>query len=138
MKLNDKIARARAALARAEEAERKADARSKACWPDTQEWHRAQGPCERAEARVKRAKAALEALLSAARGDLVPDLCAALDRLARAAECREYTMGDPCRLIEVKAELEAAAKAARAILAKVRRDGAEEVEKTQVPQADRR
>lgn len=39
-----------------------------------------------------------------------------LGRLAFAAQCRESTMGDPCRLLEVKAELAAAAKQARAAL----------------------
>jgi len=47
-----------------------------------------------------------------------PDLLTALDRLARAAEHRENTMGDPMRLIEVQAELREATKQARATIAK--------------------
>ena len=46
------------------------------------------------------------------------ELLAALRRLSFAALCRDSTMGDPCRLIEVKAELAAAAKAADAAIAK--------------------
>ena len=44
-------------------------------------------------------------------------LLAALDRLAFAAECRDNTTGDQCRLIEVRAELAAAAANARAAIA---------------------
>lgn len=39
-------------------------------------------------------------------------LLAALERLSFAAMCRDNTMGDQCRLIEVKAELAAANKQA--------------------------
>ena len=46
------------------------------------------------------------------------ELLEALKALVTAAEHRENTMGDPCRLIEVKANLESAAKAARAVIAK--------------------
>lgn len=45
------------------------------------------------------------------------ELLAALDRLAFAAECRDNTTGDQCRLIEVRAELAAAAANARAVIA---------------------
>lgn len=41
----------------------------------------------------------------------------ALKDLALAAEERENTMGDPCRLIEVKTNLERAAKNARQVIA---------------------
>jgi hypothetical protein len=44
----------------------------------------------------------------------------ALRRLSFAALCRDSTSGDPCRLIEVKAELAAAAKHADAAIAKVK------------------
>lgn len=40
------------------------------------------------------------------------ELLAALERLSFAAMCRDSTMGDPCRLIEVRAELAAANKQA--------------------------
>jgi hypothetical protein len=46
------------------------------------------------------------------------DLLAALERLSVAAMCRDNTMGDQCRLIEVKAELAAANTQAIAALAK--------------------
>lgn len=46
-------------------------------------------------------------------------LLAALKRLSFAAMCRDNTMGDPCRLIEVKAELLAANAQAIAAIAKV-------------------
>ena len=46
-----------------------------------------------------------------------PALKEALERLARAAACRENTMGDPARLIEVQAELRDATNEARAALA---------------------
>jgi len=45
-----------------------------------------------------------------------PELRKALERLSFAAECRDNTMGDPVRLIAVKAELADAAKQARAAL----------------------
>lgn len=47
-------------------------------------------------------------------------LLAALERLSFAAMCRDNTMGDPCRLIEVKAELRAANEQANASIASVR------------------
>ena len=47
-----------------------------------------------------------------------PDLLEALERLARAATNRENTMGDPCTLIAVQAELRAATKQAQAAIAK--------------------
>lgn len=47
-------------------------------------------------------------------------LVAALDRLIFAAQCRDNTCGDPCRLIEVKAELAAAAGNAQAALSSAR------------------
>ena len=47
-----------------------------------------------------------------------PDLMEAIVRLEFAAQCRDNTMGDPCRLIAVKAELAAAAAQARAAIAK--------------------
>jgi len=47
-----------------------------------------------------------------------PDLLDALNRLSFAAECRDNTMGDACRLIEVKAELAAAKEQAIAAIAK--------------------
>lgn len=46
------------------------------------------------------------------------ELLAALERMALAAECRDNTAGDPIRLIEVKAELAAAARHARAAIAR--------------------
>lgn len=45
-----------------------------------------------------------------------PEMLAALERLEFAALCRDSTMGDPCRLLEAKAELSAAASEARAII----------------------
>ena len=56
-------------------------------------------------------------------GDVAEIICEkdnllnALKRLEAAAENRDNTMGDPCRLIEVKAELAAAAKQARSAIA---------------------
>ena len=47
-----------------------------------------------------------------------PDLLKALTRLEFAAQCRDNTLGDPCRLLDVKAELAAAAEQARAAIAK--------------------
>lgn len=47
------------------------------------------------------------------------ELLAALQRLAFAAECRDSTMGDVCNLLAVKAELAAAARHARATIAKI-------------------
>ena len=52
-----------------------------------------------------------------------PDLLAALERLTFAADCRESTMGDPCGLLAAKAELSAAAKAARVAIAAARNGG---------------
>ncbi len=46
-------------------------------------------------------------------------LLAALRRLESAAQCRDNTMGDQCRLIEVKAELANAAKNAREAIKQV-------------------
>ena len=46
-----------------------------------------------------------------------PALLAALERLCFAAECRDNTMGDPCRLLEVKAALLAASQEARDVIA---------------------
>ena len=46
------------------------------------------------------------------------DLLTALQRLTLAAERREYTMGDACNLIAVKAELADAARQARAAIAR--------------------
>lgn len=46
------------------------------------------------------------------------ELLAALQRLTLAAERREYTMGDQCNLIAVKAELADAARQARAAAAR--------------------
>lgn len=43
------------------------------------------------------------------------ELVAALDRLIFAAECRDNTMGDPSRLIDVKASLVAATVLARSV-----------------------
>jgi len=42
-----------------------------------------------------------------------------LKNLITAAEQRDNTMGDPCRLLEVKAALSQAARAAAAVMAKV-------------------
>lgn len=50
--------------------------------------------------------------------EYAPSLLSALELLALAAEQREYTMGDPCRLLECKADLAEAAKQARAVIAK--------------------
>lgn len=49
-----------------------------------------------------------------------PELLAALERIALAAECRDNTAGDPSRLIEVKAELAAAAAHAHTIIKKAK------------------
>lgn len=48
------------------------------------------------------------------------ELLAALERLSFAALCRDSTMGDPCRLIEVKAELAAANVQAQEAIASVK------------------
>ena len=48
------------------------------------------------------------------------ELLAALERLSFAAMCRDSTMGDPCRLIEVRAELAAANKQACVTIASVK------------------
>lgn len=47
-------------------------------------------------------------------------LLEALTRLEFAAQCRDNTLGDPCRLLQVKAELAAAAEQARAAIAKAK------------------
>ena len=47
------------------------------------------------------------------------ELLASLSRLSFAAMCRDNTSGDPCRLIEVKAELQAANKQASDLISKV-------------------
>ncbi len=46
------------------------------------------------------------------------ELLASLSRLSFAAMCRDNTSGDPCRLIEVKAELQAANKQASDLISK--------------------
>lgn len=53
-----------------------------------------------------------------------PDMRAALIRLEAAARSRDVTMGDPCALLAAKAELDAAAREARAALAKTTEEGA--------------
>lgn len=45
-------------------------------------------------------------------------LLASLSRLSFAAMCRDNSSGDPCRLIEVKAELQAANKQASDLISK--------------------
>jgi hypothetical protein len=50
-----------------------------------------------------------------------PDLLRALKRLSFAAMCRDNTMGDPCRLLEVKAELAAANVQAEEAIARAER-----------------
>jgi len=52
-----------------------------------------------------------------------PKLFAALVRLETAARHRNNTMGDPSRLIEVTAELNAAAEEARAVIAEATKGG---------------
>lgn len=47
-----------------------------------------------------------------------PDLLEALQNLAEAAEHRDNTLGDPCRLFECKARLEETARKARITIAK--------------------
>lgn len=47
------------------------------------------------------------------------ELLAALKQITDAADCRDNTMGDACRLITVKADLASAAKNAREVIAKV-------------------
>jgi hypothetical protein len=56
-----------------------------------------------------------QALIGAA-----PDLLKALERLSFAAMCRDNVMGDPCRLLDAKAELAAANQQACAAVAKAR------------------
>jgi hypothetical protein len=48
------------------------------------------------------------------------ELLSALERLSFAALCRDSAMGDQCRLIEVRAELDAANAQAIAALGKVK------------------
>lgn len=63
------------------------------------------------------------AKLMAAAPDLLKqrdELLAALMRLEFAAQCRDNTSGDACRLLEVKAELAEAARQARTVIAKAR------------------
>lgn len=48
------------------------------------------------------------------------ELLSALERLSFAALCRDNTMGDQCRLIEVRAELAEANRHATAVMAKVK------------------
>lgn len=48
------------------------------------------------------------------------ELLSALERLSFAAECRDNTVGDACRLIEVRAELAAANKQAVAAISSVK------------------
>lgn len=47
-------------------------------------------------------------------------LLEALQSLVFAADCRDNTMGGPCRLIEVRAGLASAANRAREVIAKAR------------------
>jgi hypothetical protein len=47
-----------------------------------------------------------------------PEMLEALRRLTFAAASRDNTMGDPCRLLECKAELAAATREAQAIIAR--------------------
>lgn len=49
-----------------------------------------------------------------------PYLLAALERLSFASECRDNTMGDQIRLIEVRAELAAANTEARYAIARAK------------------
>lgn len=72
-------------------------------------------PCGsvRSRGRTQSELAAMAQLVAAA-----PDLLAACRRLAFAAECRDNTQGDQCRLLECRAELAAAANAAREAIAK--------------------
>ena len=53
----------------------------------------------------------------------VPEMLAALKRLETAAQNRDNVMGDLCRLLDAKAELLAAAAAARDIIAKAEHRG---------------
>jgi len=48
------------------------------------------------------------------------ELLTALERLSFAAACRDNTMGDQCRLIEVKAELAAENRHAQEAIANVK------------------
>lgn len=63
------------------------------------------------------AKKAIGDLLAAA-----PELLGALRRLSFAAFCRDNVMGDPCRLLQVQAELREARTAADTIIAKATGD----------------
>ena len=69
---------------------------------------------EREEYAAINHRAVADAYLRAA----APDLLTTLQRLTLAAERREYTMGDACNLITVKAELADAARQARAAIAR--------------------
>ena len=73
-------------------------------------------------AEVERAAERLDTLTVTVRGlEIQRDgLVSALDRLIFAAQCRDNTTGDPCRLIEVKAELAAAAENASNVVASVK------------------
>lgn len=53
-----------------------------------------------------------------------PEMRAVLERLTRAAQHRDNHQGDPMRLIETRAELEAAAKEACKVLSKARNGSA--------------
>ena len=48
------------------------------------------------------------------------ELLSSLDRLMFAADCRDSTTGDQCRLMQVKAELAAASASSRSVIAKVK------------------
>jgi hypothetical protein len=79
------------------------------------------------DAGVASIRDALTAAYKAGRGSAEtpkpePTVIAALERLILAAECRENTMGDPCRLIDVQAELREAAAHARVAVANTRGD----------------
>ena len=61
----------------------------------------------------------LATLIALARvGAHIADMLPALKRLETAASNRDNTMGDPIRLLDVKAELQAASELARAVIAK--------------------